>query len=162
MNRIRPRQILTLGAVVLAAIVIEGVFLPDAPFSVVHVMYLPALYARRNGAAYMVGLGILEWGFGRIPLPAVASMIAVVLFIYELLRDDVNFDSPWVVLTILPLIELARHFWTALFASMYAVPPPPEFPFAHMVIEAFVGGLVMYGLKSRRRTPDHAASATIW
>lgn len=153
------------GAWLLALVVLlalEGAFWAQLPLSFLHVLLMPALYAGRWAGPALVGIALAEWGLGRIPLGAGLSTVAVVGFAAWLLHDDVNSESPWLALVVLPCADLLRRFWSTLFAQLYDLPSTPSISWAELVVEAVLGVVVMQVLLWHRARARAKAGLTLW
>lgn len=147
----RAEGVLVLSAIAAGVVLLalEGAIFADLPGALVHILYLPALYAPSHVPAWLLAVGLMEWGLGRIPPGAVFSTAATAGLAYYALREDVNTESPWLAAIILPALEVLRQLWTSLYASLYEVPPPPM-PWAHLPTEAVAGTLIVAWLIHHR------------
>lgn len=135
------RHVVGATALTFVLLVFEGVCWPDAPLSMLHFAYLPVLFAPRAGPVW-IGLGLLalaEWSLGRAAFGAAASTAASITFVWHLVREDVNAESPWLALAIMPAIEFLRHGWVSVFAAQYGSAAVPPFPWPHLVVEPLIG-----------------------
>lgn len=158
MSRLQIAGWCSLGVLLL---VLEGAWFWWLPLSLLHLLWLPVLYARRRWVVHagIPLLALLEWLVGRVPPGAALSLAATVLFAFHLVREDVDTEQPVAALLILPAIEVTRHFWIAVYASLHGTGAVPGFPWLHTVIEALAGLLLLRWLLVRRRRFRVAAFA---
>lgn len=155
------RQVVAAAALTFVLLIFEGVYWPDAPLSTLHVAYLPVLFAPRPGPVWL-GLGLLalaEWSLGRAAFGAATSTAASITFVWHLVREDVNAESPWLALAIMPAIEFLRHGWVSVFAAQYGL-AVPNFPWVHLLVEPLIGvPLLAVWFRWRRRDARWTAGA---
>ncbi|RMF17197.1 MAG: hypothetical protein D6761_04915 [Candidatus Dadabacteria bacterium] len=143
MSRATPWLVAALAAWVLVAA--EGVFAARIPGDVLSLLMLPALYLRDRRARLtaLAALLLIEVLLDRTLVLAALSLLVTVEMIVSLMHDDFNLVSPLFAALSLPVIELLRHFWIAIFAANYDIAAPPALSIPRLVMLA-AGGLLMH------------------
>lgn len=129
----------------------EGVFFSRLPYSLSGLLFLPAIHVGERGQrlGWLLTLVLYESMIERMPLLAGLSMIVTIEALLELMEGEFDIRSLAFSASILPGIDLARQFWTAIFVSLYNLPAPP--PVAPLQLLAGAGlGLAYHMLLGPR------------
>ena len=149
--------------VAVVALVVEGTFFAQAPYSLAAALYLPAIYVKRRSRriGWLLALVVFESLFSRLPILAGIALIVVIEAAIELLEDDFNLRSLSVAAAVLPAIDLAKHFWTAIFAALYGLPAPlPLQPW--LLLYAAAIGVVLHLVMAQMLPSDANAPKAGW
>lgn len=122
-------------------LVSEGVFFSQLPYSLSSLLFLPIIYIseRQQRLGWFLVLVLYESMFERMPLLAGLSMIVMIEALLELLEGEFNIHSLAFSLAVLPGIDLARQFWTAIFVALYNLPTPPPIQPLQLLFGAILG-----------------------
>jgi len=137
------------GLVLIAGLIIAGVAGGSVPAPVFLVSYMIALYFRRGRIVLIAGLGILEALLGTGSVLAYWSAGTVLLLVFQSVEHDLNIDSPFLPLFVLPPFVVVRQFWLAIFASLYQDPAPVSQDWRAVGIAVVIAAFIVGRLAQR-------------